>query len=238
MLNIKSLMIKSIFFLALLFPAIGFASIVMTGTRIIYNESNKEKSIQLTNLGETPYVVETWVDNQKNSKENKNDAFIATPQIFKMGANSGQNIRLIKATNDLPNDVESLFYFNFNQIPATTDEQANQNQLALVFNTRVKIFYRPKSIENQTNSLEKLIVSKENNRLKIDNQEPFYIVIKDADLRSGNNNKSIVKSIILEPKSVTYWNNPFNKSMNDNSEVKLTIINDYGSSQVYTKKIN
>lgn len=225
-------------------PFITFSSVVMTGTRIIYNESNKEKTVQFSNTGQTPYVVDISINDNKNTdtdtdiNKEKNDIFIAIPQIFKIEPHAGQIIKLIKLADNLPNDKESVLYFNFSQIPATTEEQSSQNQLALLFNSQVKIFYRPKSIENKENTLNDLFVSKEINRLKINNDSPFHIVIKEANLISEKNKFIVAKSVMLSPKSVYFWDIPSKVNKNSAKEIEFEIINDYGSSQFYSKKLN
>lgn len=226
--------------LALMFiPFITFSSVVMTGTRIIYNESNKEKTVQFSNTGRIPYIVDISINNKNmDISENKNDTFISIPQIFKIEPQAGQIIKLIKLTDNLPNDKESVFYFNFSQIPATTEEQSSQNQLALLFNSQVKIFYRPKSIENKENTLDELFVSKEKNKLKINNESPFHIVIKEASLIAGKDKFPLAQSVMLSPKSVYYWDNPLKKQTNRDVKIEFDIINDYGSSQLYSKTVD
>lgn len=231
---------KSLLLLCIFIPFMSHSAVVMTGTRIIYNESNKEKTVQFTNLGDKPYVVDISISEEKHSKieQNKNEKFITIPPIFKIAPQAGQIIKLIKMTDNLPKDVESVFYFNFSQIPGTTEEQSSQNQLTLLFNSQVKIFYRPKSIENQTFSLNELIFSKENNKIKVENQSPFHIVIKEANLVSGSNKTTLVKSVMISPKSIQIWDNKSKITNNLEEKIELDVINDYGSSQLYTKKIN
>lgn len=231
---------KSIFLLYFFIPTMGYSAVVMTGTRIIYNESNKEKTIQFTNVGNKPYIVDISITDEPNAKigQNKNEKFIAIPPIFKIDPQAGQIIKLVKMTDNLPKDVESVFYFNFSQIPGTSEEQSSQNQLTLLFNSQVKIFYRPKSIENQTFSLDKLVISKEKNKIKVENQTPFHIVIKEANLISGNKMTTLIKSTMLSPKSTYLWDNPFKIKEKIDGKIELDVINDYGSSQIYTKKIN
>lgn len=237
----KFIRINHLLGLTLIFiPFITFSSVIMTGTRIIYNESSKEKAIQFSNTGKTPYVVDISINDNKDTDINKekNDIFIAIPQIFKIEPHAGQIIKLIKLADNLPNDKESVLYFNFSQIPATTEEQSSQNQLALLFNSQVKIFYRPKSIENKENTLNDLFVSKEKNRLKISNDSPFHIVIKEANLIYEKNKFIVAKSVMLSPKSVYFWDIPSKENKNSAKEIEFEIINDYGSSQFYSKKLN
>lgn len=84
-------------------PFITFSSVVMTGTRIIYNESNKEKTVQFSNTGQNPYIVDISINDNKNTDSNKekNDIFIAIPQIFKIEPHVGQIIKLMNMSTPL-----------------------------------------------------------------------------------------------------------------------------------------
>lgn len=212
----------------------------MTGTRIIYNEGSDEKSVRLTNLARIPYAVQVWVDNDltKDIATDETSDFIVTPQVFKIEPNTRQMVKIIKLANNLPNDVESLYYFNFSQIPATTEENSNQSQLSILFTSRMKLFYRPKSLLNEPNPIDKLVISFEKNTLKVENRSPFYIVIKNANIIVHKKEISLVNSETLAPKSVSYWNVPFKINKSSMTHVQFEVINDYGSSQTYNKKIN
>ncbi|MCD9430859.1 fimbria/pilus periplasmic chaperone, partial [Yersinia pestis] len=58
------------------------ASVVMTGTRIIYPEGSREKVLQLSNKDDHPNLVQLWMDDGNNqSSPSKSDVpFALTPQ--------------------------------------------------------------------------------------------------------------------------------------------------------------
>lgn len=91
------------------------ASVVMTGTRIIYPEGSREKVLQLSNKDDHPNLVQLWMDDGNNqSSPSKSDVpFALTPQIFRMEANSGQVVRLTYITRNLPKNRESVFILTF-----------------------------------------------------------------------------------------------------------------------------
>ncbi len=49
----------------------------------------------------------------------------------------------------LPQDRESLFYFNMREIPPKSDKP---NTLQIALQTKIKLFYRPEAIAPQQNS--------------------------------------------------------------------------------------
>lgn len=66
----------------------AFASVVMTGTRIIFPGDAKEKTIQLRNTSDQPYIINIHVEDERGS--DKNVPFMPTPQTFRMEAAAGQ----------------------------------------------------------------------------------------------------------------------------------------------------
>ncbi|WP_265511521.1 fimbrial biogenesis chaperone, partial [Providencia rustigianii] len=68
-----------------------YASVIINGTRVIYNESSKSKTVQLVNENKWPALVQVWLDNGDPSElpENIKTPFSITPPIFKMSPDSG-----------------------------------------------------------------------------------------------------------------------------------------------------
>ncbi|PSH44076.1 fimbrial chaperone protein, partial [Yersinia pseudotuberculosis] len=123
------------------------ASVVMTGSRIIYPAAASEHSIQLTNNDNFPNAVQVWLDSgdEKSTPETGKAPFIVTPPFFRIEANSGQTLRLKYTGSGLPTDRESVFYLNFLQIPPVNKVEKDNKMLVLLRN-RIKVFYRPESI--------------------------------------------------------------------------------------------
>lgn len=72
------------------------ASVIMTGTRIIYNEGSRSVDVNLKNQSDFPYVVQTWFDDGKMSSgpdASVRVPFIASPLFFEF---SLAQVRLLK----------------------------------------------------------------------------------------------------------------------------------------------
>ena len=52
---------------AVIFPA--QADIVLSGTRIVYKESQKDVTIRLENKGSSPALVQTWLDDGEQNAD-------------------------------------------------------------------------------------------------------------------------------------------------------------------------
>lgn len=64
-------------------------------------------------------------------------------QRVEPGAKSQVKIQALPSVAALPQDRESVYYFNLREIPPKSDKP---NTLQLALQTRIKLFYRPKAI--------------------------------------------------------------------------------------------
>lgn len=207
-----------------------FANIVMTGTRVIFPSESREKSIQFTNPDGQPYVVEMKLTQQDNKSEDQ-IPFVIVPPVFRLEPKLGQSVRLIKkGAQTLPVDRESIFYLSFTQLPAIKASDLKKNQLIIAVTSRVKIFYRPKSLTQlQSDAYKELIFSISNGRIKVVNPTGFYISISQANLVTASRTYLLVDSVMLSPKSSTFWQFNGNGLTLRRSKIKITQVNDYGA---------
>ena len=72
--------------LSTLISTVTTASVVMTGTRVIFPANQNEKTVQLKNKDNNPNIVQVWLDkgNESSTPETADAPIIANPQIFKM----------------------------------------------------------------------------------------------------------------------------------------------------------
>ncbi len=89
----------SLLIFSMVLPA--HAGIVIYGTRIIYPAENKEVMVQLMNQGNRSSLLQAWIDDGDTSlpPEKIQVPFMLTPPVAKIGANSGQQVK-IKLGND------------------------------------------------------------------------------------------------------------------------------------------
>jgi P pilus assembly chaperone PapD len=204
------------------------ASVVMTGTRIIYASQLKEKSVQLRNTGKEPYIVQVQIDD--GSAENKaSDSFVITPPIFRMEPGSGQSVRLMFTGKQLPQDRESLFYMNFTQLPVSQAKEQGNNQLVLAITNRVKVFYRPQGVTGQQSATgQALSLTKVGNKIKVNNPTGYYAVIRQASLLINGQQIKLADSVMIPPKSSAEWTPSQPITSLTGAHLKLILVNDYG----------
>ncbi|MFI8415599.1 molecular chaperone [Serratia sp. NPDC078593] len=171
----------SVLLIAVLFSSSAFSSIIINGTRIIYPGKQREVTVQLTNNGQSPALVQSWIDegNPETTPENSKAPFILTPPISRVEPKTGQALRVSLTSTSLPQHKESLFWLNVLEIPpAPTGAQGKvpENFLQVAFRTRVKLIYRPTGLDGEANDApEKLQWRFSGAGVSVKNPTPFYV---------------------------------------------------------------
>ena len=213
------------------------ASVVMTGTRVIFPEQAKEKTVQLRNPDNKAYLLQMQIDDHEEIKEkaDSSSSFIVTPQIFRMEPNSGQSIRIKYIGDNLPQDRETIFYFSFSQLPLLKKNEQAANQLVLAVTSRVKIFYRPKGIAGApADAMKALRFSLDGKRIKVSNPTGYHVVVRKASLLVNGREITLADSTLVAPKKETEWTPSASVSRLAGSQLRLVVVNDYGVDNVNT----
>lgn len=133
-------------------------------------------------------------------------------------------IEALPDVKKLPQDRESLFYFNMREIPPKSDKP---NTLQIALQTKIKLFYRPEAIAPQQNSApwqEKMQLEKKGNLVFAKNPTPYYITIINAGAHANTDAKEF-NPIMIAPFSEI--NIGMTNEQLGNTPV-ITYINDYG----------
>ncbi|HGN9371247.1 TPA: molecular chaperone [Citrobacter pasteurii] len=208
------------------------ASIVLGGTRIIYSSDQKEVQIPLKNKDEhTRYLVQSWVSNIDDSKA----PFVITPPVYKMNENRQTLLHVIFTgdKNSLARDRETLFLANIKSVAAMPEELKNKNTLQFAMKTRLKLFWRPESLDvtSALTAWEKLRFRKEGSRLIAKNPTPFYISLGTLSVGGKIVRAETTKN---EPNALSMMVAPFSEQQfrlpsGGGSTVEWSAINDYGA---------
>lgn len=222
---------------SVLFSATAQASVVMTGTRVIFPAGQNEKTVHLQNKDSNPNIVQVWLDNgdESSTPDTANAPIMASPQIFKTAPNQGQMVRLIftEDKSALPQDRESIFYMNFSEIPATKSTDADKNKLMVVFKNRVKVLYRPERLAYPSHEMGKHIQYQwvgngANSKIQLHNNSPYYASFADLSITSAGKNTVVQKNKMIAPFSSAEWPVSMQNINTANAKISLNLINDYG----------
>ncbi|MHA7848474.1 fimbria/pilus periplasmic chaperone [Serratia sp. D1N4] len=211
------------FAVAALFSAHSLASVVISGTRVIYPSDAKEVSVKINNVGPSPVLLQSWIDNgDTNAKPAAIKVpFVLTPPMNRVEASKGQTLRISYAGGTLPMDKESVFWLNVLEVPAKSQAKDSENRLQMAFRTRIKLFYRPVGLEGNANDAAKAVTwSSQGNSVQATNPTPYYASLVDLSV-----NGKKLESAMIAPRSTLVLNLPGQVG----SKVTGSFVNDYGA---------
>ncbi len=206
----------------------AFANVVVNGTRVIYPASNKETIVQLINNGNDPALVQSWIDDGdiNSTPETANVPFLLSPPVVKVSGNAGQQLRIKKLPVSLPTDRESVFYLNVLDIPPTPEHLQGQNTMQLAIKTRIKLFYRPSTLQGSVDDALSAVETKvENQGFRINNTSPFHITI--ANISDEKGQKLLSESLMVAPFSNTFA--PTKVPVKQGKNYSLLYVDDLGA---------
>lgn len=217
----------------------SYAGIVVTGTRVIYPAQQKNVSVQLSNIGDSPALVQAWIDNgdPKMLPEQIKTPFVITPPISRVDAEKGQTLRITHTGEALPQDRESVFYLNVLDIPPKPNaEQGIDNYLQFAIRTRIKLFYRPNFPMASHEAYDKVTWRVEQKQLIADNPTPYFITYNHIELKQGGRTIKVTQPDMVAPFSQQRF--ALSQSANSSGTVVWSVINDYGAKQDGESRLN
>lgn len=204
------------------------AAVSLDRTRVIYTGGEKSVSLSISNQNtQLPYLAQGWIENEQAEKITSPMVVLPPVQRLEAGASSQVKIQGLPELSNLPQDRESLFYFNLREIPPRSDKP---NTLQIALQTRVKLFYRPLAIAPKSGLSEapwqeKLTLTRQGDRYQVNNPTPYYITLIEAapDLKTGS--PADFKPLMIPPKA--------QQDLGLSAKVLgekpvLTYVNDYG----------
>ncbi|MGP0674823.1 fimbria/pilus periplasmic chaperone, partial [Citrobacter freundii] len=175
------------------------AGIVIYGTRVIYPAEKNEITLQLMNQEQNASLVQAWVDDGNTSlpPEKIQVPFLLTPPVVRVPGNSGQQLKIKKMPNMLPNNKESLFYLNVLDIPPNNPANAGKNVIKFAMQNRIKLFYRPSGIAPvNSETFKKIVLSRNGKGFIIKNDNANWVTVAEIKIGSVKIND---KSVMVAP---------------------------------------
>lgn len=202
------------------------AAIALDRTRVVFDDSQNAVSLNISNQNkQLPYLAQGWIEDENGNKIQSPLTVLPPVQRLDPGKPSQVKIQALPAAKALPQDRETLYYFNLREIPPKSDK-ANTLQLAL--QTRIKLFYRPASIAIDRNApppQESITLSKQGNSYVVNNPTPYYVTFVDASSKKGAPGIKEFKPLMVPPKGSM----PLSVGADSvGGSPVLTYVNDYG----------
>lgn len=227
-------------FLCLLFMAsTASASVTIIGSRIIYPADASSVDVQLKNNDDIPYVLQTWFDEgdvNSTPAEGKGIPFVATPPVFRIPAKAGQVLRVtFTGTRALPQDRESMYWFNALQVPPSNlESEKGQNKMLVMLRTRIKLFYRPAAIGAPVNQLKDLTLTpmfdaQKGYGITVSNPQPWFASLTQISVQKGGKQQTLTADTLAPFDKRTFWFSAWKTKATDNGIVTIQLINDQGA---------
>lgn len=204
------------------------AAIGLDRTRVIFDGGKDATSVSITNNNtQLPYLAQGWIEDEAGAKITSPLIVLPPVQRVEPGKQSQVKVQALPAAKSLPQDRETVFYFNLREIPPRSDK-ANTLQIAL--QTRIKLFYRPQAIAPSQQDLstpwqEKLTLTRDGERYRVNNPTPYYVTLVDA--RSTKDGKTLpgFEPLMVPPKGTLDLGITANAL---GTSPYLAYVNDYG----------
>lgn len=217
-------------------PQTSLANVVITGTRVVYRQGEREVTVKLDNVGNQPALVQVWADrgDDKSSPTKADAPFLITPPISRIEPAKGQSIRLIFSGEKLPADRESVFWLNVLDVPPAP-KNADANFIQMAIRSRIKLFYRPSKLPGTPDEAARglkwsLLSQGKDYVLRAENSSAYSVSMNYAAIEVGGQQFKSGGGMVLPFASADFVisglkNKP---AINSNSSVKFEAINDYG----------
>lgn len=168
------------------------AAIALDRTRVIFDGSQKSISLNVSNQNkQLPYLAQGWIEDEQGNKIQSPLTVLPPVQRIEPGKPSQVKIQALPAAKMLPQDRESVYYFNLREIPPRSSKP---NTLQIALQTRIKLFYRPTAIAIDTNApppQEQLTLSKQGDKYMVNNPTPYYVTLVMREVRKALVSKNL-----------------------------------------------
>lgn len=207
-------------------PQAALASLAADQTRYVFRGDQDALTITVTNNDKTrTFGGQAWVDNivEKDTRP----TFVVTPSFFKVKPNGQQTLRIIKASDHLPQDKESVYWLNLQDIPPALEGSG----LAIALRTKLKLFYRPKALlEGRKGAEEGITLQQRPGVTMLVNSTPYIYAIGSL---LDDNGKPLKVDNEVSQKLLMFM--PGDEIPVTGLKVaKVSSLNDYGDLQTWT----
>ncbi|MCU5771610.1 fimbria/pilus periplasmic chaperone [Erwiniaceae bacterium BAC15a-03b] len=206
----------------------ALAAIALDRTRVIYNADDKAVSLSISNQNtKLPYLAQGWLENEHGEKVTSPLVVLPPLQRVEPGEKGQIKIQALPAAGLLPQDRETLFYFNLREVPPRSDKP---NTLQIALQTSIKLFYRPPAIVAKEAGRgdpwqHKLTLTQRGDRYEVNNPTPYYITLVDAKPHASRPTVAGFEPLMIAPRSKALLGGSIALL---GHEPVLTYVNDYG----------
>lgn len=205
------------------------AAVNVDRTRIIMGGNQKSVSVVLSNEShDTPYLAQAWVEDADGNATND---LLALPPLQRIDGGKKAQVRIMRANDALatrlPQDRETMFYFNVREIPPEPPK-TDQNLLQLTMQSRLKLLLRPAGLGKKGDEIrpeQSLQILPHGASLTLKNPTPYYVTV----IWMGRDKKERLPGFDATPMVAPFSEQEVKAALPaDAGEVLLSNVDDYG----------
>lgn len=205
------------------------ANIVINGTRVIYDANQREVTVHMTNEGDTPSLVQSWIDagDPNAPPESADVPFMLVPPVARVNPRSAQALRIAFQGDPLPADREAVFYLNVLDVPPAPKGRQDNNYVQLAIRSRIKLFYRPITlVGSPDDAADSVRWARVGQKIRLYNSSAFYVTVNQ--LVNAQQNSLSADTGMVAPFSHYDFDLKPKAPLPDGGDIQIITVNDYG----------
>jgi P pilus assembly chaperone PapD len=225
---------------ACVFAGTSQATVIITGTRVVFPAKAGEVTVRMSNQGTSPALVESWVDSgdDKSTPDKVNTPFLITPPLFRMEPGRDQSLRILFTHSEqpLPTDRESVFYLNVLEVPPKPNmlQVQDKNYLQFAIRSRLKLFYRPDGLAGDASKAPsqlsfKATANGTHAELVVHNPTPYFVTVSNITVTAGGAQHKVDAGMVSPLSDLHLAINDLTQAPAGGSAIDYACINDFGA---------
>ncbi|MBF8792095.1 molecular chaperone [Pseudomonas monteilii] len=213
-----------------------WANVVIAGTRVIYQANKQEVTLQLSNVGTEPALVQSWIDKDgdRRAPDYSEAPFVIMPPITRISPGRSQTLRIVYTGEQTPSDRESMYWLNILDIPPRPADIATKNYMQISVRSQIKLFFRPEGLSGSMEKAPKqlnwsLVTHDGKTALKVANPGNYHVSLSSVELEVGTTSLPLGSGTVAPGK---YLELPLAAPLpkgTGNATVRYSWVNDYGA---------
>jgi P pilus assembly protein, chaperone PapD len=203
------------------------AAVAPDRTRLVFRGDEKSISVDLKNASEKlPYLAQSWVEDDKGQRITSPLAVVPPVQRIEALGIGQVKIQGMPGLSALPQDRETLFFYNVREIPPKNDKP---NTLQIALQTRIKLFYRPASlakVDSMHPWQHQVTLEKKGSQYQVNNTTGYYVILSNASNRVDGTTAKGFEPMVIPPRTSPVMSV---NAADLGSAPVLTYVNDYGA---------
>jgi P pilus assembly chaperone PapD len=216
------------------------AAVSLSGTRLIFDGTYREVSIEAVNRSPYEVLLQAWLSDPAGEGDHSGELpLVLTPHLSQLPAQGKQVLRILYEGVGMPLEQESLLHLYVMEIPRRTQ---GENQLSIAIRQRINVFYRPPELLGDPADTAQALrwqLARDSTgatSLQINNPTAYHASLQRLRLEDGAGQQEVSDYLLLPPGASQ--NLPFKQPLADDARLSFIALTDYGGQRHYRAEVN